>query len=915
MSLNVEPEPEREISGRLWRFAQCEFDESRRQLRVGGELVDLESKPLDVLQQLLIHAGEVVTKEELLENVWTGIMVVDGSLATAVSKLRKALGDDEQTIILTVPRVGYRLGPPVQSKRISAPALPELGFDEGDSVPGRDQWQLTRKLDVSVSSEVWLAENRKTHERRVFKFASDGIRLKGLKREATLARFLTQCLGERADFVRVLEWNFDTPPYYLESEYGGDNLVEWAEKQGGLASIPFETRLKALIDVVHAVAEAHEIGVLHKDLKPANVLIHSRDDGAWQIKVADFGSGALTEPARLGELGITNLGFTGGDAGEANPLTGTLLYMAPEVLGGQSPTALGDVYALGVILYQLTAGDFRKPLSPGWESEIEDPLIREDIADAACGDPHRRLSSVAALGERLETLAARRAARSDLEQARERAAAAEERLARARAQRPWIVAAAAVLVVGLITALVLFRNAAQERDRANRQTAIADSVNRFLSDDLLGRSNPFQSGKAAETLVDAIKLASGNIDRQFESAPEVGGRLHQAIARALDGRTDYKSARGEYEKAGALFTQSLGGDSADAITVQLQRAAMDARAYEEGALPRAKATVADAEARIGKLHNPVAGLPVWLANAQGMIALIDNDAKKAAEQFQAAYDKAQTIPQFDQYAVLSMKQRLAFTNIRLGDGVKAEKLFRELIDAYTRLEGADGPNVLRVRLNLAQAFMVQSKFKESVVEATAIYPAYVAKLGEDHELAMQVLSTRAASEGAMGNLDASIKDDLKIHELAVKKQGPASFFALATLSDSALAQCRAGHFEAGARSSQEAYNISSKAFGPRAGLTGGIAHTFADCLIQLNRLDEAAGLLEGIDAKAVAQLNGSPDWVANLELSLAQIAYRRRDYEAAKKHLEIAKPVLTRGDAEEFQRKAFEKLAAQLSSR
>ena len=71
---------------------------------------------MEVLHQLLLHAGQVVTKEDLLEAVWPGLMVVDGSLATAVSKLRKALGDDESAILLTVPRVGYRLGVPVRIK-------------------------------------------------------------------------------------------------------------------------------------------------------------------------------------------------------------------------------------------------------------------------------------------------------------------------------------------------------------------------------------------------------------------------------------------------------------------------------------------------------------------------------------------------------------------------------------------------------------------------------------------------------------------------------------------------------------------------------------------------------------------------------------------------------------------------------
>ena len=132
-----------ETSGRLWRFADYEFDELARELRVKGKAVELESKPLDILLQLLLHAGEVVTKEELLESVWPDVMVVDGSLATAVSKLRKAMGDEDHPVIVTVPRVGYRLGVPVYCKTVAAAAGPELGFKAGDVVPGREQWRLS----------------------------------------------------------------------------------------------------------------------------------------------------------------------------------------------------------------------------------------------------------------------------------------------------------------------------------------------------------------------------------------------------------------------------------------------------------------------------------------------------------------------------------------------------------------------------------------------------------------------------------------------------------------------------------------------------------------------------------------------------------------------------------------------------
>jgi len=196
--------------GRLWDFAGRQFDESRLELRVNGQPVELELKPLEILLQLLLHAGEVVTKEQLLDAVWPGLTVVEGSLTTAVYKLRKALGDEDSAIVATVPRVGYRLA-----------AVAELSLIAGNPIPGREHWRLVRPLEVSPNSEVWVAEHPKTHDVRVFKFASNAARLKALRREVTVFRFLREALGGRAEFVRIYEWNFDTHPYFLESEYAG----------------------------------------------------------------------------------------------------------------------------------------------------------------------------------------------------------------------------------------------------------------------------------------------------------------------------------------------------------------------------------------------------------------------------------------------------------------------------------------------------------------------------------------------------------------------------------------------------------------------------------------------------------------------------------------------------------------------
>ncbi len=437
-------------SDRRWLFAECEFDETRLELRVRGAPVELELKPLEVLRILLHRAEEVTSKEELLESVWPGLTVVDGSLATAIYKLRKALGDEDSSIVKTVQRVGYRMGVKVRSMPIaSSAARTPLKLDEGASVPGRDHWRLVVALDAKDTGTVWLCRNPKTQETRVFKFANTDRRLKSLKREATVFRFLRQSLGECEQFVRVFEWNFDTLPYFLESEYGGQNLAEWAASEGGLARATRESRVRLVAEISRAVADAHAAGVIHADLKPSNILISPGQNGDWNVKVCDFGSALLLEPGQLSRLGITNLGYTR-TIEIASTMTGTALYLAPEVLSGQAPTAASDVYALGVILYQIVAGELRRPLSPGWEAQIDDPLIREDISEAACGDPELRMKDAATLAGRLKRLEQRRVERAGLEEVRARETLAAHRRERFRASRPWMITAAAALTLSIL---------------------------------------------------------------------------------------------------------------------------------------------------------------------------------------------------------------------------------------------------------------------------------------------------------------------------------------------------------------------------------------------------------------------------------------------------------------------------------
>lgn len=558
-----------ESYGRVFRFAGCELDELSLQLRIKGRPAELELKPLEVLLQLLLHPGEVVSKEDLLESVWPGLNVVDGSLATAISKLRKALGDENAEIILTIPRVGYRLAVPVQSAPVSPPTpwLASAALAAGDPVPvpGREHWRLTRRLDLSHSSEVWLAEHPKTHEQRVFKFASNETRLKGLKREVTVARFLRQSLGESPAFVRVLEWNLETRPYVIESEYGGPNLTEWSQQQGGLEKIPLATRISIIADVAKAVAAAHEAGVLHKDLKPANVLVKPLPDGRWQVEVADFGSASLVEPARLRALGITNLGLTQTGGPQSPSLTGTLMYLAPEVLSGQLPKAPADVYSLGVMLYQAVVGDFRKPLAPGWEAGIDDPLLREDIAAAACGDPARRLKTAAELADRLTNLERRRAEREQHAEAARRRELAERRRAQTRARIPWILLAAVLVLVTGFTLVTLHKKPAVSAVRVQTVAVLpfqnlsgdpkVDSL-RLLFADEIGTALSYDHPLSVRPFMTTRKYDAPNLDLQ-----KAGNEMGVSVVIAGHFLTEQNKLQVTYEAVDVLDNHVLWRDT------------------------------------------------------------------------------------------------------------------------------------------------------------------------------------------------------------------------------------------------------------------------------------------------------------------------------------------------------------------
>lgn len=410
----------------------------------------------------------------------------------------------------------------------------------GLEVPWRHYWRLERKLGDGGFGEVWLARHEKTDDHRVFKFCYDAERLRSLKREVTLFRILKDTLGERDDIARILDWNFKEAPFFLEAEYTGTDLPGWAGEQGGTASVPLADRLEIVAQVATALAAAHSVGVLHKDIKPSNVLISTDAEGRPRARLADFGIGLLTDPKKLYGQGITLSGMTemisDGSSG-----AGTRLYLAPELLEGKPPTIQSDIYALGILLFQLVVGDMARALAPGWERQVSDALLAEDIACFVDGSPEKRPASALEIADRLRRLEQRRQARADAQRAEREAEEMRLALAKARRRRRLFAAFTSLSLLFAMAMAFQMRRTAQEAARANREAEAARQVSEFLVQ-LFEVADPDTALGKTITAYELLDHGASRIEAELRDQPQVQARLMHTMGRAYLKLGLYESA-------------------------------------------------------------------------------------------------------------------------------------------------------------------------------------------------------------------------------------------------------------------------------------------------------------------------------------------------------------------------------------
>lgn len=571
----------------------------------------------------------------------------------------------------------------------------------GQSIPLRERWKLQDRLGEGGFGEVWLA-GHPSGERRVFKFCFEADRLRALKREVTLFRLLRDALGHRDDIARILDWQFDSAPFFVESEYSeGGDLVEWATAQGGLEAVPLVTRLELAADLAEALAAAHSVGVLHKDIKPENVLVAQPRDGRPRARLTDFGIGLLTDRERLDTPGFTAMGFTETLSPAEGSGAGTLGYLAPELMHGQAATVQADIYSLGVLVYQLTIGDFDRALAPGWERDLEDELLAADISSFVDGRPEQRPGSAQEVAQRLRNLEDRRRELAETRRRQEESVARQQALEAAQRRRKLatVFSAVSLVVLAAVTTLAMReRSAKQAADRAaQRATEAAERANREAE----------TARQTSQFMIDLFQVADPHLDQGDNlTAREI---LERGVARIENELSDAPQVQAELMSTMGSVYSNLGLlDQAKPLLVQ-------SLAHRRDLFGDAHSTVGESLHHLGEVHFRLGNL------AQG------------EQQMRQALDIRR--------AALGEHEDVAQTLGRLGtwmfstDAQSAELLLREAHEMRRRLQGEDHLETARTLHRWAVSLMLQQRFDEAEPVIRNLLQRQEPILGEHPEIA------------------------------------------------------------------------------------------------------------------------------------------------------------------------------------
>jgi eukaryotic-like serine/threonine-protein kinase len=620
-------------------------------------------------------------------------------------------------------------------------------------------------------------------------------------------------------------------PYFAMEFIDGLSLIEFVEGR----HLSLRARLEMMAKICDAVNHAHQRGIIHRDIKPGNIIV----DETGQPKVLDFGVARVTD-SDVEATRQTDLG----------QLIGTLNYMSPEqVLADSAELDIrSDVYALGVITYQLLAGKLPYDINHKALPEVARTIREEDpaplssisrtyrgdvqtiVAKALEKDKTRRYASAAELAADIRRYLA------DQPIFAHPPSASYQLRKFARRHRALVAGATAVFLV-LIAGIIM---STWEAVRARRAEASAQAVNEFLQNDLLAQASAAnQSGPRTTPDPDikvrtALDRAAAKITAKFDQQPAVEAAVRDTIGQTYLSLGLYPEARRQLELALALYTRVEGAEDPKTLNVGRRLGVVDlqqGKYVEAGTLLgetfEAQRRVLGAEhpdtlksmnslanvymgegkySQAEALHSQNLEINRRVSGPEHGDTLLSMNNLAVDYSFQGKYAQAEAL----YTSALEIERRvlgsehpetlrtmtnLAYVYLSEGKYVQAEEIYSRGVEIYRRVLGPEHPDTLRTMTNLAYVYLSEGKYAEAEEIYSLGVEIYRRVLGPEHPstlLSMNNLATSYSLLGKQAQAEALYFQTLQIRRLVL---GAANVDTFYTLSDMATMYQRQGKYQ------------------------------------------------------------------------------------------------------------------------